>query len=92
VTRKLNAVFSAIVLIGIATASAALAQGASSPQSTHSQGMMGEQGGMQGMMKQMKPDQMKRMTGMMDKCSHMMDGADSASATGDGKRASATKC
>jgi cytochrome c556 len=87
--RKLNTLFSAIVLTGIAATSAALAQGDPTPRSSHMQGMMSEQGGMQHMMKQMKPDQMKRMTGMMDKCNDMMDGAPAAS---DGKRTSANKC
>ncbi|MEI9914853.1 MAG: hypothetical protein WDN29_03330 [Methylovirgula sp.] len=88
-TRKLKAVLSAIVLTGIAATSVVFAQGAPSPQSPHPKGMMSEQGGMQHMMKQMKPDQMKRMTGMMDKCNDMMDGAPTAS---DGKRTSANKC
>jgi Spy/CpxP family protein refolding chaperone len=89
VTRKLNTLLSAIVLMAVATTSVVFAQGASSTQSPHSQGMMGEQGTMQGMMKQMKPDQMKRMTEMMDKCNHMMDGTPTA---GDGKRTSANEC
>jgi hypothetical protein len=88
VTRKLNTLLSAIVLMGVTTTSVVFAQGAPSPQSPHSQGMMSKQGSMQSM-KQMNPDQMKRMTGMMDKCNHMMDGA---TAAGDGKRTSANKC
>ncbi|MEJ0051249.1 MAG: hypothetical protein WDN02_08590 [Methylovirgula sp.] len=88
-TRKLNFLFPAIVLMGIAAASVALAQSSPAPQSSHMQGMMSDQGSMQHMMKRMKPDQMKRMTEMMDKCHHMMDGAP---AVGDGKRTSAGKC
>jgi hypothetical protein len=88
VTRKLKSLFSVIVLMGVTTTSAVFAQGAPSPQTSHSQGMMSEQGSMQSMMKQMKPDQMKRMTGMMDKCNHMTDGAPA----GEGKRTSVNKC
>ena len=89
VTRKLKSLFSVIVLMGLTTTSAVFAHGAPSPQASHSQGMMSEEGSMQSMMKQMKPDQMKRMTEMMDKCNHMMDGTPAA---GDGKRTSANKC
>jgi hypothetical protein len=81
-TRKLNTLFAAAAVVEIATATAVFAQeGAPAPQPPHMQGTMGDQGGMMKMMGQMSPDQMKRMTEMMDKCNHMMESMQQAPAT-----------
>jgi Spy/CpxP family protein refolding chaperone len=91
-TPKLNTLFTAAVLVGIATATAVFAQeGAPAPQPPHVQGMMGDEGGMTKMMGQMSPDQMKRMTEMMDKCNHVMESMSNAPSGPNQQRAPATK-
>jgi hypothetical protein len=91
-TLKLNTLFAtATVLTGITTGTAVFAQeGTPAPQSPRMQGMMGDHGGMMKMIGQMSPDQMKRMTGMMDKCNHMMENTSNAPTGPDRERAPAT--
>jgi hypothetical protein len=74
-TRNLKTLFAAAaVLTGIVTATTVFAQESTpAPQPPRMQGIIGDRGGMMNMMGQMSPDQMKRMSGMMDKCNHMME-------------------
>jgi hypothetical protein len=87
-TRKLNTLFAtAAVLMGITTATAVFAQeGTPASQSPRMQGMMGDHGGMMG---QTSPDRTKQMTGMMDRCNHMMENASNAPTGPDEERAPA---
>jgi len=72
-TRKLNTLFAAAVLVGITIASAVFAQeGVLGPQPLQTQGMMG----------QTSPDQIKRMSEMADKCNHNLMESLSGTLTG----------
>jgi hypothetical protein len=91
-TRKLNTLLTAAVILGglttMTTVFAEESRPSSQPPGAQGMmgnnggmmGMMGNHGGMMGMMGQMSPDQMQQMSQMVDNCNRMMESMNNAPA------------